>query len=206
MLEYDLSLLFLLNGWSGHWAWFDFLVAMFTKYGPLLFCLYVAGLWFSGETQAARRENREQALYACCAAVLTLGVNQLIGGIWFRNRPYVDYPVNKLVAVTANAAFPSDHAGCSFAIAGSIYKKYRVGSILLLIAGLLSLSRVYAGVHYPSDIIGGMLVGLLSSMVIHKNKAVLVTPIAFVIMTWERLENQFFSSDSLATRGNTHKH
>lgn len=188
-MQYDVNLLLLINGLTGHIVWLDHFIANFSKYGPILFGIYLVGLWFTGENAEARCENRKQALYAVFSALLAMGVNQIIGLLWFRNRPYIDHPVNRLVSVTADASFPSDHAAGSFSIAGIILCKQSIGSIVLaVIAVLLSLSRIYVGVHYPSDILGGMAVGILSSMVINKNRNILEKPVSLLLAVWNLIE------------------
>jgi len=86
--------------------------------------------------------------------------NQIIGAIWFRERPFlVVEGVTKLIEKSAfDKSFPSDHTTLAFALAFSvfIYDK-RWGSIFLVLATILGLSRVVVGVHYLTDIFGGVL-------------------------------------------------
>lgn len=70
--------------------------------------------------------------------------------------------VNLLVGCTNSFSFPSSHAVNNFATAvffGKLYPKYKW--ILLIVASLIALSRPYVGVHYPSDILGGAIIGSL---------------------------------------------
>ncbi len=70
--------------------------------------------------------------------------------------------VNILVGCTGSFSFPSSHAVNNFAIAaffGEIFKKYRV--LLFSVASIVALSRPYVGVHYPSDILGGAIIGII---------------------------------------------
>ncbi len=61
---------------------------------------------------------------------------------------------------TGSFSFPSNHALNNFAAAVFFYKLFpKLKTILLVVATLIALSRVYLGLHYPSDIIGGAIIG-----------------------------------------------
>lgn len=84
-------------------------------------------------------------------------LKEMIGRI----RPCNDLPdVNILAGCTSSFSFPSAHAVNNFAVAvffSMLFPKFKWA--LFITAFLLALSRVYVGVHYPSDIIGGALIG-----------------------------------------------
>lgn len=70
--------------------------------------------------------------------------------------------VNLLVGCTNSFSFPSSHAVNNFAVAlffSKLFPKYKW--ILISIASLIALSRPYVGVHYPSDILGGAIIGII---------------------------------------------
>lgn len=80
-----------------------------------------------------------------------------------RTRPRVAAN-NLLINKPPSYSFPSGHTASSFAVAGalwSINSNYKY--IILLMAIFISFSRVYLSVHYPSDILAGMILGLLVS-------------------------------------------
>lgn len=102
-----------------------------------------------------------------CSAIALIGsviVNNLIlKNLIGRVRPYevVDGLVC-LVAHAHDASFPSGHTGASFASAVAMYKnlpkKYAI--LLIILASLIAFSRVYIGIHYPTDILGGLATGI----------------------------------------------
>ena len=68
---------------------------------------------------------------------------------------------------TADPGFPSDHATGAFAIAFALVLRDRmVGIVALALAVVLSFGRVALGVHYPSDVFAGAVLGLGAALVL----------------------------------------
>jgi undecaprenyl-diphosphatase len=66
-----------------------------------------------------------------------------------------------------DASFPSDHASAAFSIAFAVFLFDRfVGSLFLTAACVIGIGRVFIGVHYPSDVLAGCLVGLASALLV----------------------------------------
>jgi len=126
--------------------------------------LGVVALWFLSGWIAGRSRDRQGALTAFVAALGALAVVQLIDHLWDRTRPFVAHTatVHLLVAHAPDASFPSDHvtAACAIAVVLLAYHR-RLGVLALLFAALLAYARVYIGVHYPGDVLGGALLGTL---------------------------------------------
>ena len=188
-MNYDLLLLNSINNISGHFIWLDKLMMYVSEYGPIIFGLYLIALWLSGANKRELENNRRNALYAFTSAVVGLGIAQVIGFAWFRNRPYVDHPIHLLLPVNPDTSFPSDHATGSFSIASSLVINNTFGGKLMLgFAAVVAFSRVYVGIHYPTDVIGGMLVGMMSSWLVERYKETLNSPIALIFSIWAKLE------------------
>ena len=98
------------------------------------------------------------------AAVIASGAidNMVIKTVVDRARPYLAVPGIQNLITVHGSSFPSGHAGSSFAAAGVMWqtlpRPYGITAVALAV--LIGLSRVYLGVHYPSDVLGGMLIGL----------------------------------------------
>lgn len=90
---------------------------------------------------------------------LSLALRQAIG----RDRPPLVYPEPKaLVAVPHTGAFPSGHASSAFACAAVLaWASPRLRVPALVLAAAIAWSRVYVGVHWPLDVLGGALLGVL---------------------------------------------
>lgn len=188
-MHYDNTLLMLINGLAGQMAWLDKAMILVSQYGPLIFGAYLIGLWFSGNSTSEIRENRRRALYVLFAALLALGINQIISGVWFRERPYVHKPVHRLLPISPDPSFPSDHAAGSFSIASGVaFGRPISGLLLMVMAVVVAISRVYVGLHYPSDVLGGMVIGMLSSWLVERNKELLEKPVTLLLAFWKAIE------------------
>ncbi len=108
-------------------------------------------------------------LYFFGVLVATFTILQLFSLTSLDNRPFVDHNVTQLIAHAADKTFPSDHttvtAGIAFALLLARFKK--LGLLVLAVAVLIGLSRVYVGVHYPLDIIGGLVTAVLGGAVVY---------------------------------------
>lgn len=109
----------------------------------------------------------ETILALAIDVVATEGLKRLIN----RNRPQYDYPTEVyVVSKTQGQSFPSGHTSVAFATATSFsiqYKKWYVVVPAYLWAGSVGYSRMYLGKHYPSDVLGGAIVGAGSSLLSH---------------------------------------
>ncbi len=111
------------------------------------------------------RKSTRKIGYMGLAALLgsLLVNNNLLKNLVERPRPYdIIEGLQPLVARPKDFSFPSGHTGSSFAAATVFYrnlpKKY--GVWMMLLAVLMGLSRLYVGVHYPTDVLAGMLLGI----------------------------------------------
>lgn len=118
------------------------------------------------------RKRMSIFILAASSAALAYCISQIIGEINFRPRPFVMLDgVRQLVSKSAlSKSFPSDHASLAFALASSTYfaGERKWGTILLILAALVALGRVFVGVHFPLDVIAGALLGSFSAFVVYK--------------------------------------
>jgi undecaprenyl-diphosphatase len=109
-----------------------------------------------------RRAWRRTALAAVLSAGVALAIAKVISELVDRARPFVIEPhgVHLFAAHAADPGFPSDHATGAFAVAMAIYLRNRAwGRVALVAAAVLAVGRVAIGVHFPSDVIAGAVLG-----------------------------------------------
>lgn len=92
--------------------------------------------------------------------VVTTILIQLIKIIVMRPRPYTELSNLILLDLGTDYSFPSGHTSTSTAMAYVLSCEYKRW-ILMLIPVIVGFSRLYIGVHYPSDVLGGFLLGLV---------------------------------------------
>lgn len=138
------------------------IIAGFANWGVVAFGVAACAIWLLDAPRQPGTWRRATAAGLSAAAVGLLA-NQAIAQLWHRPRPYQDHPLGvlPLLSPSHDASFPSDHATAAFAIAfGVLFVVRRPGWLFLAWAALIAASRVLAGMHYPTDIFAGAVVGL----------------------------------------------
>jgi undecaprenyl-diphosphatase len=159
------SLFELINQYAGKNQFLDYLAVFFSEYLQYVLVLVFVVLLI-------KNFNKYQSLFLKVAASAILGrivITEMIRSIWFVQRPFVENSVNLLMEHSPSASFPSGHASLFFAVSTAVffYNK-KAGAFLFVLSVLVSVSRVFAGVHWPADVIVGAVVGILSGWAINK--------------------------------------
>ena len=154
-MDPELDVVRQINKLAGQVRPVDFMMDLITRYGHWAFLIYGMLLWFApGKNQKHRRESCVAAFLAVClCSVISLAV----GKLWHRGRPFTrDRQIWNFTGHKANASFPSNHAMNGAAVAFQLLRDRMPGCRwMACLAGLLAFSRLFAGMHYPSDILGG---------------------------------------------------
>lgn len=119
--------------------------------------------WLRADHPAGRLVLLDAAL----AAALALALAQLIGWAWPHPRPFAMGLGGNWLAHAADASFPSDHLTVLSAVAWRLLgarDSRRSGIGLMALAPPMGWARVYLGAHFPLDIVGGVMVGLLGAL------------------------------------------
>lgn len=154
--------LFFHNAISGR-PWLNGFYLFFAKYGIVLCLLSFIYL--------VLKRKIEAFITSFVAMGFAITADFFISMFWRRPSPYLAHSDEVLTPIThglkvSATSFPSVHTYIAFAIATSIflYGHKRLGSALFVVAALIGIGRVGAGLHYPTDVIGGAFLGIASGI------------------------------------------
>ncbi|MBA7667289.1 Undecaprenyl-diphosphatase BcrC [subsurface metagenome] len=118
------------------------------------------------------KRNWLMVISAVVSVILSrLVITEIIKNILYRPRPYVVLETaEKLITENADfQSFPSGHAAIFFAIAMAIYFfNKKLGIIFFVSAVLIGFARIFVGIHWPSDVLVGAVIGIISGIIIIK--------------------------------------
>ncbi|ELW9544087.1 undecaprenyl-diphosphate phosphatase [Klebsiella aerogenes] len=157
MLENINYALFALINATPSSSWWAIEVATFIAKDLIIIVpLLVVALWLWGPNQ------RQLVFKVMLALALSLSISWVIGHLFPHDRPFVDGVGYNFLHHAADDSFPSDHGTVIFTFALAFFFWHRVwsGALLLVIASAIAWSRVYLGVHWPLDMLGGLLAGM----------------------------------------------
>lgn len=170
ILSFDSSLTLFLYSLSHRFVLTDAIIIFFAKWS-IFILLAIVGIFFLIE----KREKEQIEKYFMIMNLFSVAVgmyvfNQIIGGLLFRARPFVEYDLLPLITIgREEASFPSEHTTLAFFLAmGVFYFDKKLGKFLLVLASLIAFARVLSGVHFIGDILGGVLIGIAGASLIKK--------------------------------------
>lgn len=153
----DLSVLFFINHQLVNPV-FDFLFSTPHLY---VFWGFVMGFFFF------IKKDKKLVLLMIAAFLVSSLTVIAVKDLVHRERPYQVLDVRQLIPEENNKSFPSNHAQLSFALSTIVFYFYRrTGLVLFLLSLLIGMGRIYVGVHYPSDVLGGAVIGVLFAVMI----------------------------------------
>lgn len=165
----DETLFHLINGLAGRWGAADWVVrGIASDYlVPVVMGLALLGLWFSAED--VRRARQWGVMTAVLSIGLVNGAIKATNLLFYRPRPFATDEVTLLFYPPHDSSFPSNLTATAWAVAFSLFlHDRRIGLVLAAPALLVAVGRVMAGVHYPSDALGGIAYGVLSAYAAHR--------------------------------------
>lgn len=115
-----------------------------------------------------KERDRHSVVEAVWSALLAMSLTSLFSFFIQRARPFFDHQeILLLIPPPFNTSFPSGHTATAVALAlAMLYVDRTMGLVSIVIAGFVAYGRMAVGVHYPSDIVGGILVGALAFYIV----------------------------------------
>lgn len=107
--------------------------------------------------------NRKMGLQAAISLILTVIIcNVILKPSIMRCRPcWLEQDVQMLVKIPHDFSFPSGHSNASFAVATAIFtRNKKIGIPALVLAAMIAVSRLYLFVHWPTDVLAGVFIGV----------------------------------------------
>src|SRR4051794_9966730 len=146
--------------WLAH-ATYDF-----ETVGVVIYAAAVVLLWLAASPGGERR-LKFAALSGAAAGTLALLINQVIGRVWHRPRPYETHAHVYHLTNSRDPSFPSDHASAAFGIAFGIYAfDRRAGKVFVAIAALIAAGRIVVGAHYLTDVLASIVVAAVAALLV----------------------------------------
>jgi len=158
ILDIDSRWLLAINNFANSNNTWQAVFKFFSVYLIYIVPVFLIVLWFWSA------QSKKAALRSTFAGLISwLVVANLLGRIINRPRPFQIEGVKELLFHRPTYSFPSDHAAFLFAIAFSFYLSgyKRLSYFTLATAVLISLARLGVGFHFPLDLLGGIIIGLL---------------------------------------------
>ncbi|MFG3034860.1 phosphatase PAP2 family protein [Streptomyces sp. NPDC048253] len=181
----DVDLLYDINGLAKDAPhWLDRTVEFVGEYGLLLaMVLLIAWCWWGVRRRPGGAEEAASSIAALIWAPLAAGiavlVNVPIRGFVERPRPFLDHEgLEVLVSGKTDYSFVSDHATLTMAMAVGLFVAHRrFGLVGIGIALLEGFCRIFMGVHYPTDVVGGFALGTAVALLLSPVASMLLTPV-----------------------------
>jgi len=171
ILNLDYQIFQAINSLAGKWQVLDYFGILCAKYLIFVIAGAIVGWWISMHktrpTHTWPIEGKKKWLIfgnVSLSVLLSILISYVLGFIKFRTRPFMSLNIKQLVNPLSEKSFPSDHTTVVFAASMVVffYNK-KLGAFLLFLALLVGLARIYVGVHYPLDVLGGIVVGIFSA-------------------------------------------
>ncbi|MGH2853260.1 MAG: phosphatase PAP2 family protein [Solirubrobacteraceae bacterium] len=138
-------------------------IARAASYSRLWLLIAAALVVFGGRLE--RRAARRGLVAIAIAATFANGPAKLLAG---RRRP--SSSVAPLIRMPRSTSFPSGHSAAAFAFATGVCTECpQLAPVLFPLAGAVAYSRVHTGVHYPSDVVAGIAIGVGSGLLSRKS-------------------------------------
>jgi len=169
-MNFDYYLFQLINNLAGHYKWLDDLGIFFAAYSQYFFGAGIIIFMLFKKEKAVFWKNFKITAYFFGTAIVSRFVfGEIIKLAVNRSRPFEIHQVTQILPYDVGQSFPSGHMAFFFAFSTAVYLyNKKVGIICYIVSFLMGIARIYTGVHYPLDILGGMILGVLVGLLCDK--------------------------------------
>jgi len=153
-----------INDLAGQNVWLDRLAVFFSDYaGYVLVAVLVLLFIFK-----SARLSRFMVLVALISAAVSRGIiTTIIRFFYHHPRPFDVLAVKQLIP-ESGYSFPSGHAALYFALSMGVYfYNKKLGTAFFVVSILMGVARIFVGVHWPADILGGALIGIVMALLVN---------------------------------------
>jgi undecaprenyl-diphosphatase len=128
--------------------------------------LALLAIWFGGRSFAQRERYQRGVMCAAGGMGIADGFVKAVNLGYFRERPFVEHEANMLFYQPTDSSFPANMVAVAVGIAvGMWLYNRRLGAYFFIVAALVALARIYVGIHYPLDALGGAAIGFAGAFV-----------------------------------------
>jgi len=186
--EVNISLFRLVNDLGKEYTYLNPVFSFIAEYMVLILALGVVIIWFTRD-----KNNRIMILCATITFICAFTIGKISGQFHSNYQPFVELSdVNKLIEKEKDNSFPSDHTILFFSYCISFWLFKRGWSILwIMLAFLVGISRIWVGVHYPLDVIAGILISFATAIFIYYTVPKLSVT-KNILRIYEKLEGTLF--------------
>jgi undecaprenyl-diphosphatase len=171
ILGMDSQIFYAVNNLAGRSHILDLVGIFLASYSQYILVIVLLIVLFY--PKESRNYNQKMIAVSLLAALIArFVVKTLIVLLYQRQRPFVNSPlVHHLISTRQSQylqSFPSGHMIFLFALGTSLFLfNKRLGTFTLILSTIIGLARIYVGVHWPSDIVGGALIGAITSVIVY---------------------------------------
>lgn len=161
-MNFDYQIFQLINSLAGHYKWLDDF-GIFMAVSSQYFLGAGIVIWMLLKDRIVFWKNFKITAYFFITAIVSRFIfGEILKRVINRPRPFEIHQVIQLIGEDKGQSFPSGHISFFFAFSTAVYLyNKKAGLICYAVSFLMGLARIYTGIHYPLDILGGMVLGIL---------------------------------------------